>query len=199
MSAGGAVMFSSPTVAERMFAGRPASVWRSRTLPILIFLQLFHSSIQLGSCRPLSLRSLAESPASLFPRPTGLQRVLRQQRKVYLGPRRGRIGFAHRHFYCASPFFWSAGEFSVRTRFLDRRLPTAFSLIQCEQISQTFFLFSPFFAILNTAVSSFCHLSINYRTLCRPYSLNEGMKVTYLGIVSWLVKSQHWFDWLTDL
>lgn len=68
MSAGGAVMFSSLTVAERMFAGRPASVWRSRSLPILIFLQLFHSSIQLGSCRPLSLRSPnLQLPSSLVP------------------------------------------------------------------------------------------------------------------------------------
>lgn len=136
MSAGGAVMFSSPTVAERADVCRTAGerVTVKVSLPILIFLQLFHSSIQLGSCRPLSLSFPLPSSASC--------------------DNKGKFIWARGAAVLGSPidisivlhlFFWSAGEFSVRTRFLDRRLPSAFSLIQCEQISQTFFLFSPFF------------------------------------------------------
>lgn len=143
-------------------AGERVTVKVSADPNLSTTISLVHSTRQL----PPSLAPLAESPASLFPRPTGLLRVLRQQRKVYLGPRRGRIGFAHRNFYCAPPFFWSAGEFSVWTRFLDRRLPTAFSLIQCEQISQTFFLLLTFFFLQYWTLRylGFCHLSINYRT-----------------------------------
>lgn len=149
MSAGGAMMFSSLTVAERMFAGRPASVWRSRSLPILIFLQLFHSSIQLGSCRPLSPN--LQLPSSLVP-PASCASC--DNKGKFIWARGAAVLGSSIEISIVLHLFWSAGEFSVWTRFLDRRLPTAFSLIQCEQISQTFFLFSYYvFAILNTAVS----------------------------------------------
>lgn len=160
MSAGGAVMFSSLTVAERMFAGRPASVWRSRSLPILIFLQLFHSSIQLGSCRPLSLRSPnLQLPSSLVP-PASCASC----------DNKGKFIWARGAAVLGSPI-----EISIVLHlFLVRRWVFRLNAFSWSEIADgfltnpmwadfaDFFLF--FFAILKIAVSSFCHLSINYRT-----------------------------------
>lgn len=82
-------------------AGERVTVKVSADPNLSTTISLVHSTRQLP---PSSSARLAESPASLFPRPPGLLRVLQQQRKVYLGPRRGRIGFAHRNFYCAPLF-----------------------------------------------------------------------------------------------
>lgn len=160
-----------------MFAGRPASVWRSRSLPILIFLQLFHSSIQLGSCRPLAPLG---SPNLQLPSSPVLPASCASCNN------KGKFIWARGAAVLGSPIeisivlhlFWSAGEFSVPTLFLDLSEIT-YGFLAKSDVSR---FRRPFVFLCNIERCGIYIFLIN-RSITVMYSLNEGMKVKWPEMV----------------